>query len=327
MAATRTFLLLDVTGAPLTTASPTFVDYRNRSGVSRTAPSNPVHIGGGVYAYTPSNADEIAGTVALVDGGSSAYPQRDAKAIYLADSSNQFWAWHVEDTASALWAGGAPTVGVYQDSVGTARTAPSPAAISGAYLWALTPSGADIAAQTTARIDAPAGSGWPYLLAATEIITTGGGGSVPATPSPAPSTTVFVANALARPLIDGGSDVLVFPGLDETFTLVNDGRVLAEALARRLTTPRGTLPFHADYGLDLRGYLNESMTQDVLYRLKAAVERECELDERVLTASATVSYAFGTQALGVRISVTTSNGPFKFVLNVTSLTVQMLGEE
>jgi hypothetical protein len=69
------------------------------------------------------------------------------------------------------------------------------------------------------------------------------------------------------------------------------------------------------------------MTQDVLYRIKAAVERECELDERVLTASATVTYAFATQALRVRISVTTSNGPFKFVVNVTSLTVEMLGEE
>ncbi len=170
MAATRTILLLDIAGAPLTTATPTFVDYRDKTGTARTPPSNPVHIGGGVYAYTPSSADETVGTIALVDGGAAAFPRRDSKAIYLSDGSNQFWGWHVEDMAGTLWAGSAPTIAFYQDKVGLARTAPSVLAASGAYLWSLTPSAADITAETNARIDSPAGSGWPYFLAATEPI-------------------------------------------------------------------------------------------------------------------------------------------------------------
>lgn len=165
------------------------------------------------------------------------------------------------------------------------------------------------------------------IIPLTGIVSASSIAQAPASVAPPVSSSVMVASSLAVPLADSGSDVLVFPGLDETFTLVKDGRVLAEALCRRLTTPRGTLPFHPDYGLDLRSFLNESMTQDLLYRLKAAVERECELDERVVTASAAITFTPATQALRVRLSVTTGSGPFRFVLNVTSLTVQMLGDE
>ena len=70
---------------------------------------------------------------------------------------------------------------VYQDSAGTPRTPPAIVAVAGAYLWALTPTTADITAQTSARIDAPATSGWPYLLLATEPVVV-----APAPPPPAP---------------------------------------------------------------------------------------------------------------------------------------------
>lgn len=322
MATPRSFLLLDSTGAPLTTATPTYFAYANGLGVARTQPAFPVHLGEGEYKYLPTDADEAAGTVALISCGSPATPRYVCHAIHKSDNTNQFWAWHVEDGSGILWTGSAPTVGSYRDPGGGAPTPPSVVAVAGAYLYVATPSAADIAAVMSIRIDMPAGASVQYLYSDTLPI-----GPAPPAALPAPSSSVFVSTALARPLIDGGSDVLVFPGLDETFTLINDGRVLAEALARRLLTPRGTLPFHADYGFDLRNYVNESMTQDVLYRLKAAVERECELDERVLAASATVTYGYQTQALRVRVSVTTSNGPFKFVLNVTSLTAELLGEE
>jgi phage baseplate assembly protein W len=124
-----------------------------------------------------------------------------------------------------------------------------------------------------------------------------------------------------------GSDVLVFPGLDETFTLVSDSRVLTEALARRLCTPRGTLPFHPDYGLDLRQYLNQSMTADALYRLKTAAERECEQDERVGSADAVVTYTPSSSSLKVSLTINTAAGPFRLVLSVTQVSVDLLSEE
>jgi phage baseplate assembly protein W len=143
----------------------------------------------------------------------------------------------------------------------------------------------------------------------------------------AAASTFFVSQQLAAAGSGYGSDILVFPGLDETFNLVNDGRVLAEALGRRLTTPRGALPFHPDYGLDVRAWLNEGFTQDAAYRLKAAIERECEADERVASATSSVSFNLAAQSLRFKVSCATATGPFTFVMNVTSLTIELLASE
>jgi len=145
---------------------------------------------------------------------------------------------------------------------------------------------------------------------------------------PAPISTIpkFVLGGLAAQT-GFGSDVLVFPGLDPNLTLVNDGRVVAEALARRLSTPRGSLPFHPDYGLDLRGYLNDAMTPERLYQLRAAAELECEQDERVQSAEVKASFSLATQSLRVSINVTTNTGDLRFVLNVSQVSVDLLSQE
>lgn len=167
MVAPRSFLVLDINGAPLTTATPTFVDYRDRNGTSRTPPSNPTHLGEGIYSYTPAASDETAGTVALIDAGADAYPRRTVDAIHLSSGTNQFWAWHIEDQNGGLWASTAPTVGSYRDRTGAARTPADIVLLAGAYLFSLTPSSADITADTTARIDMPSGAYVAYLKAET----------------------------------------------------------------------------------------------------------------------------------------------------------------
>lgn len=123
-----------------------------------------------------------------------------------------------------------------------------------------------------------------------------------------------------------GTDVLCFPDLDGTFTVVGDGRVLSEALARRLSTPRGSLPFYPDYGFDVRAFLNESMSADDIYRFKAGVERECEADERVLSADASVSFEANASRLRLSVIVTTASGEYRFTLLVTQLTAELLQE-
>lgn len=173
MVATRSFLVLDINGAPLTSATPTFVDYRDTTGTSRTPPSNPTHVGGGLYAYTPSASDETTGTVALVDAGSSAYPRYVTESIHLATNANQFWAYHVEDQAGALWTGTAPTVGDYRDRLGASRTPPTATVVSGAYLFALTPTAGDVTAETIARIDMPTGAYVAHLKAETMPLVAG----------------------------------------------------------------------------------------------------------------------------------------------------------
>jgi phage baseplate assembly protein W len=139
-------------------------------------------------------------------------------------------------------------------------------------------------------------------------------------------SSVQFQSTLGTSSIDYGSDVLTFPGVDPNLTLSKGGRVLAEALARRLCTPRGSLPFHEDYGLDLRSFLNEAVTSDSLYRLKSAVERECEADERVESASVSLDYNAQTRRLRVRIEATTAQGPFRLTLAVSQVTVELLTE-
>ena len=131
MAADRiAFPLFDAaTGTPLTTASPVFVDYRDRSGTARTPPAI-THLGGGVYGFIPSDTDEATGVAFLVDGGASANPRRVSGA--LCSQASPFFAWHLEDAAGALWTGAAPTFGQYSDFGGTSRTPPALVAASGA---------------------------------------------------------------------------------------------------------------------------------------------------------------------------------------------------
>lgn len=123
---------------------------------------------------------------------------------------------------------------------------------------------------------------------------------------------------------DFGTDISCYPDLDPLGTLVSGNTALAQAIARRLTTPRGGLFYDTNYGTDLRLYLNEGMTNETQSRIKAAIESECRKDERVSSASAEVTFNFATQTLSVSISLVTASGPFTLTLDVTQLTVSLL---
>jgi hypothetical protein len=127
--------------------------------------------------------------------------------------------------------------------------------------------------------------------------------------------------------IDYGLDILVFTDLDDSMTPVGDSRVLSEAIARRFLTPRGHLAFHPDYGLDLRGYLNDSIDDDFLLTLKADMEMEANQDERVESAKATVSYDEATKTLTAKVELESAVGPFSFTLEVSELTSRLTVDE
>src|SRR5690349_16156686 len=88
---------------------------------------------------------------------------------------------------------------------------------------------------------------------------------------------------------DFGSDISGFPDLDPTFSLVSGTTALAQAIARRLESPRGSLWYAPDYGTDVRGRLNDAFTASGLHALQSDIEAECEKDERIRHASATVT--------------------------------------
>ncbi len=118
-----------------------------------------------------------------------------------------------------------------------------------------------------------------------------------------------------------GTDISTFPVPDTTFSSISGFRALHEALCRRLLTRKGLLPFHPDYGVDLRQYLNESITDQVLSEAKATALAELRQDERVDTVDATVSYASSTQVLSFLFRGASAAGPFVFTLAVSQLTV------
>ena len=122
---------------------------------------------------------------------------------------------------------------------------------------------------------------------------------------------------------DFGVDVSTFPVLDTTFATIKGFRVLAEALARRLITPKGSLTFHPDYGLDLRQYINEAMDDTTVARLKQAIAQELLQDERVGDVDVTVAFIQASGKLLITCQVVTAKGPFPFVLALSNVGVEL----
>lgn len=124
---------------------------------------------------------------------------------------------------------------------------------------------------------------------------------------------------------DFGTDISSLPDLDPVGALRTGAVVLAEAIGRRLITQRGTLVDSLNYGTDVRAYVNEvASSGTAITQVKAAIERECRLDERVMGADAEVWYDAPSSTMGVVLSLTTATGPFRLVLGVTSVTLQVL---
>lgn len=156
MADSLAFRLCDDTGAPLTTAAPAFVAYRERGGTSRPAPPI-VNCGAGVYAFTPTDSDEAAGVALLIDAGAGAWPRRLSGAVTL--QASPFFVWHLEDAAGELFSGaGAPGFAHYSTPGGVGLAAPPVTAVEGAYLWAFTPSSSDLASDAVFGLDSPVGA-------------------------------------------------------------------------------------------------------------------------------------------------------------------------
>ena len=123
---------------------------------------------------------------------------------------------------------------------------------------------------------------------------------------------------------DHGTDVGGFEDLDSIGSMVSGRRCLAEAIARRITTPRGMLIDNPDYGYDVRYMLlNDYSTAEMAAEI-AAIEAECKKDERVVDASAAWSFSVSGELL-IALSITDGEGPFRFVLQVGEATAEVIG--
>lgn len=118
-----------------------------------------------------------------------------------------------------------------------------------------------------------------------------------------------------------GTDFSALPDLN--FNLKSGLQNLEEALLRRLSTPRGGLFYDEQYGMDIRGYLNETFTASVEYELRVLSARQCETDERVLEVNVEV-LQFNTSSIELKLNVQTNGGEVTKILSITNVTVEVL---
>lgn len=126
-------------------------------------------------------------------------------------------------------------------------------------------------------------------------------------------------------MTDFGYDVSCVTDLDPAFRQVTGREAVAQAIARRLSTKNGALALvgdDPDYGSDLRELVGEDVGPRALFELQARAEAEALKDERVLTAQASGSLAAGVLTLVLALS--DADGPFRLVLAVSEVSVQIL---
>jgi len=125
-------------------------------------------------------------------------------------------------------------------------------------------------------------------------------------------------------MADLGTDVSCWPDLDPGGALVSGKTCLAQALARRLTTPRGGLFYDTNYGTDVRLYLNEGIAGETLAKIKGDIAAECLKDERVSSCSVDAVFNAAAQTLKLSITVDTGEGPFVLVADASKLSLDLL---
>ena len=107
-------------------------------------------------------------------------------------------------------------------------------------------------------------------------------------------------------------------GLTFPARMVSGNRAVAEAIARRLQTPRGGLIDDPNYGYDLTAFLDADITAPVLASIQSQVNAECVKDQRVTSATSTVTLTVAGLLI-VTIALTTAFGPFSLVLSVSAV--------
>jgi hypothetical protein len=182
MADSRTILITDASGPVLGAVPSTAVLLCCDTLGNALAVPTLVELGDGQYKVDVSDAYEALGVVVLIDCGTDREPRHVTLACYKADNSNQFWAFHVNQSSSpALWNDAAipPTVGSYRAASGASRTAPALLDVYGGGVWLAVPSAADVAADVSIRINGPSGSAQPYWYGSTEPVVTAGSDATP----------------------------------------------------------------------------------------------------------------------------------------------------
>ena len=123
---------------------------------------------------------------------------------------------------------------------------------------------------------------------------------------------------------DFGTGIAGISGWPLRFVFISGFQLLGQDLCHRLQCIRGSLAWDPNAGWDLRQLLRGTFSASAAKAAESAIASECEKDERVLSATAVLSFIAAARTLLVSISVVTNAGPFLLVLSVDQLTVSVL---
>lgn len=118
-----------------------------------------------------------------------------------------------------------------------------------------------------------------------------------------------------------GVDIDCLFGHGMGWPVVSGPKNVANAIGRRLITPRGGLFYDPDYGFDVREYLGVALTRGKLAELIAGVEAEAMQDARVqaVVASAQATGSPSTQ-LDLTLSITLADRTsFEMIMSIGAL--------
>jgi hypothetical protein len=125
-----------------------------------------------------------------------------------------------------------------------------------------------------------------------------------------------------------GTDLSCTTDLDPQLAEVDpqSPQAIVEAVIRRYTTPRGSLPDDEDgnYGLDVRAHCNRGMTQVDLRALAGALQGEAQKDDRVLKANVSITADARARTLELSVRIIPADlrtRAFGFTFAVTSAEV------
>lgn len=125
-----------------------------------------------------------------------------------------------------------------------------------------------------------------------------------------------------------GRDIRLVPDIDETGTnLVEEGECLAQDLAHRLETPRGSVEWLPDYGYDLRQFLNRGLTRRDLLEISVETKIELEKDPRVNQVTVNPTFLRLENKLRLEVRVEAGDGPHDLVFVVDPQTVVLISTE
>jgi hypothetical protein len=119
-----------------------------------------------------------------------------------------------------------------------------------------------------------------------------------------------------------GYDLSCVTDLDPMAIEVSGYTVLAQALVRRISTPRGGLIDDPNYGFDVPGLLKDDMTPAQIAQIGPQIDAEFLKDERVLSSQTTATFLAGS--LLTSSVVVGASGPFKLTLAINELTIAIL---